>query len=97
MEAVIHLDTQIVVWLHLADRRRLRPVRKTLERFALEISPAVLLELEYLSEIGRTNYGADRVAAGLAEKIGLRVSDASFPRRSETRYASIGRAIRSTG
>jgi len=80
MEALIHLDTHVVIWLFLGDRKRLRPVRKTLEDSDLAMSPVVALELQYLFGIGRTTELADTVVSDLLDRIGLRMSEAPFPR-----------------
>jgi len=52
---VIHyLDTQVMVWLCEGLIERLSPAAKmAIEESELVISPMVLLELEYLSEIKR--------------------------------------------
>lgn len=78
MEALIHLDTHVVVWLYLGDRKRLRPVSKTLEGSELAVSPVVALELQYLFEVGRTTEPAETVVADLVGRIGLRMSEAPF-------------------
>jgi PIN domain nuclease of toxin-antitoxin system len=80
METLIHLDTHVVVWLYLGDRKRLRPAWKTLEDSDLVISPIVSLELQYLFEVGRTTEPAETVVSDLLERIGLRMSEAPFPR-----------------
>jgi PIN domain nuclease of toxin-antitoxin system len=78
MEPVIHLDTHVVVWLYIGDKVRLRPVWKRLTKSELVISPAVILELQYLYEIGRVTEPAEKVYRDLVERIGLRYSDISF-------------------
>ena len=78
METLIHLDTHVVVWLYAGDRARLRPVWKTLNKSDLAISPIVLLELQYLYEIGRVTEPAENVFLDLVERVGLRPSDAPF-------------------
>jgi PIN domain nuclease of toxin-antitoxin system len=78
MEALIHLDTHVVVWVYIGDRERLRPVWKTLRQADLVISPIVLLELQYLFEIGRVAEPAETVWLDLVERVGLRTSDAPF-------------------
>ncbi len=78
MEALIHLDTHVVIWLYIGERKRLRPVWKTLKGSELAISPVVALELQYLFEIGKTTEPAEAVVSDLLGRIGLRVSGASF-------------------
>lgn len=78
MEAVVHLDTHVVMWLFAGDRRRLKPVWKTLDRSDLVLSPMAVVELQFLHEIGRAKAPAEEVVAALVERVGLRVSDAPF-------------------
>ncbi len=78
MEAVVHLDTHVVMWLFAGDRRRLKPVWKTLDRSDLVLSPMAVVELQFLYEIGRAKSPAEEVLAALVERVGLRVSDAPF-------------------
>ena len=78
MAPVVHLDTHVAAWLYLGDLKRLKPVWKTLERSALIISPIVLLELQYLYEIGRATEPAEVVMTDLFDRVGLCLSDAPF-------------------
>jgi len=80
METLIHLDTHVVVWLYLGDRKRLQPVSKTLEGSELAISCIVSLELQYLFEIGRATEPAETVVSDLVGRVGLRMSEAPFAR-----------------
>jgi len=76
---MIYLDTHVVVRLYAGDVEELgAAARKSIEENDLLISAAVLLELEFLHEIGRLQPGAANVAATLAEAIGLRVCDLPF-------------------
>jgi len=74
------LDTHVVLWLYgrkgsgLSERAR----QLVEESTNLLISPMVLLELEYLNEIGRTTLPSGPVYEYLLEKIDLKVSDTSF-------------------
>lgn len=79
MEAVAYLDTHVVVWLYAGDLQRIPvPVRAKLETHALLVSPAVILELQYLFEIRRVSEPADAVISDLDGRIGLSVSDVPF-------------------
>lgn len=72
MEAVITLDTHVVIWLHAGMTERFpAEVYRRLDTEDLVISPMVLLELEYLHEIGRLTVNADRIFADLASEIAL--------------------------
>ena len=78
MEAVIHLDTHVVVWAYLGDVGRLAPVREILDGATLGVSPMVRLELQYLHEIGRLRVSGATVTAELAGTLGLVSTDVSF-------------------
>ena len=78
MEAVVHLDTHVLVWLYHKDAPRLAPALRHLAGKRLVVSPMVLLELQYLYEVGRATAPADAVFAGLAAEAGLSLSQASF-------------------
>jgi len=79
MEAVAHLDTHVVVWLYAGEVQRIpTPVREQLETHDLLISPAVILELQYLFEIRRVSEPAEAVVTDLGRRIALRVSAVPF-------------------
>jgi PIN domain nuclease of toxin-antitoxin system len=79
METVAHLDTHVVVWLYAGDLERIpADVRARIESCELAISPAVILELQYLFEIRRITETAEIVLADLEDRIGLSVSDLPF-------------------
>lgn len=81
MASLIHLDTHVVVWLYLPRLDLLTEHgRELLETFDLEISPAVLLELEYLHEIGRLRVRGGEVVHSLHAQIGLTLSGTPFGR-----------------
>jgi PIN domain nuclease of toxin-antitoxin system len=79
VETVIHLDTHVVAWLY-AGRVDLLPsvTRTLLDAKDLAISPMVILELNYLKEIGRTNESGKTVVDDLAARIGLMISNTPF-------------------
>jgi PIN domain nuclease of toxin-antitoxin system len=79
MEAIAHLDTHVVAWLYAGEIERVpADVSRRLESDALQISPAVILELQYLYEIRRITEPAQTVVSDLGVRIGLTVSDVSF-------------------
>jgi PIN domain nuclease of toxin-antitoxin system len=79
MAAVTYLDTHVVVWLYAGMPERLPPsIRQRLNASDLYISPMVMLELQYLYEIGRTTEPGSVVVLDLSQRIGLRVSGESF-------------------
>jgi len=76
---MIFLDTHAVVWLyqkelHLFSAEALL----RLEKDRLLISPAVMLELEYLFEIGRVTINAVEIVDYLTKTIGLEIDPISF-------------------
>jgi PIN domain nuclease of toxin-antitoxin system len=79
VEAVIALDTHAVVWLHAGETKRFpSKLYQRLDTGELVICPIVLLELEYLREIGRITVNADRIMSDLASEIGLAVCPHPF-------------------
>lgn len=78
MEAVIHLDTHVALWLRQGYQVRLREVRQALDRSVKVISPIVILELQYLFETGRINEPGEALVAALIEQIDLQVADTPF-------------------
>lgn len=54
-----------------------------LDRDLAVISPAVLLELEFMHEIGRTRSGARIVARYLGEELDIRIAEDSFAQVAE--------------
>jgi PIN domain nuclease of toxin-antitoxin system len=80
VEALIYLDTHVVAWLY-AGRLDLLTARATelINEEELRISPAVILELEYLYEIRRISVAGNVVVQGLSAQLGLQVCDLPFP------------------
>jgi PIN domain nuclease of toxin-antitoxin system len=78
--ALTYLDTHVVAWLYAGRADLLSATaRRVVESSELLISPAVVLELQYLHETGRTAGEAERVVADLRTRIELRVCDLPFP------------------
>jgi PIN domain nuclease of toxin-antitoxin system len=76
---VIYLDTHVLVHLYLAQLERLSPAaRRAIEANELLASPAAVLELEFLHEIGRLRPPASKVMDALGADLGVRVCDLSF-------------------
>jgi PIN domain nuclease of toxin-antitoxin system len=77
---LIHLDTHAAIWLAEANERRIsRLARRLVDRQPLAISPAVVLELEVLAEIGRLRNPPSAILARLYEQAEVALSAASFP------------------
>ena len=78
---MIYLDTHVVVWLYSGDLSLFPGVAcQRLEEHELVISPMVLLELQYLYEIGKIVVEPLIIFDSLAESIGLWKCRASFGR-----------------
>jgi PIN domain nuclease of toxin-antitoxin system len=76
---ILYLDTQVMVWLCEGLIDRLSPsAAVAIEESELVISPMVLLELEYLSEIKRIVKSPLAILNQLQTQIGLKISDHSF-------------------
>ena len=74
-----YLDTHVLLRLYLGNAEKLSaPARKTIEEEDLLASPAAVLELELLHEIGRLEPSASRLIAALEQDIGLRVCELPF-------------------
>jgi PIN domain nuclease of toxin-antitoxin system len=76
---VTYLDTHAAVWLYAGLAERFSPAVLTeIETAELRISPAVLLEIRLLQEIGRIEAGPDDVLPVLQRDIGLTVCPIPF-------------------
>lgn len=79
MAAVIYLDTHVVAWLFAGEQVRLSAAgRRAVEGHDLLVSPAVLLELQFLFETKRTATASTAVIEDLSDRIGLAVCDLPF-------------------
>jgi PIN domain nuclease of toxin-antitoxin system len=58
----------------MGDVKRLRPIRRQLDRGALKLSPFALLELQALFEIGRLRETARWIVEHLAESHGVELT-----------------------
>lgn len=84
MAPLIYLDTHVAAWL-FAGKTDLLPTRARarIEESDLLVSPAAVLELQYLYEIERVAEPAQVVLDALGPEIGLKVCDLPFPRVAE--------------
>jgi PIN domain nuclease of toxin-antitoxin system len=79
VEAVIYLDTHVVVWLFGQRFDLLSPMARSLiEGNDLYISPIVGLELQYLFETRRTSRPAQDLIETLTRDLGLVTCDLPF-------------------
>jgi len=78
---VIYLDTHVLVRLYQGDIEKLTDtVRREIERHDLLVSPAAVLELEYLHEIGRLQTDALKIMDALAADVRAKVCGIPFQR-----------------
>ena len=73
------LDTHVAVALYEGRTSGLGvQARRAIDRDAVSISPAVLLEIELLHEIGRLRVGAAPISKHLGERLSIRVAADRF-------------------
>lgn len=73
------LDTHVIVWLYQKSIELISPeARKVITENDIFISPIVILELEYLFEIGRLRVDANTIVQYLQAGIGLKIEDGNF-------------------
>lgn len=79
MAALIHLDTHAAVWVSAGESARFPAyVLPLLRQTPPAISPMVLLELDYLHEIGKLKVPGEDILQDLAGKIGLTLAATPF-------------------
>lgn len=76
---MIYLDSHVLLWL-IKQKNEIFPrkVRHLLDTEDLYISPIVLLELQYLYEVKRTQLIPNEVISQLQAQLGLNVCDNPF-------------------
>ena len=83
-----YLDTHVVIWLYAGRLAQLSAkARGQIDQDDLLISPTVLLELQYLKEIGRLKTSPSKILSALEKDVGLRTCDLPF---SEVVEAALG-------
>ena len=74
-----YLDTHVVMWLYEGMANKLsKAALDRIQSDALFISPAVILELQFLHEIRRLTLTGPKLVAALADDIGLEVCQLEF-------------------
>jgi PIN domain nuclease of toxin-antitoxin system len=77
---IAYLDTNVVLWIVQSKLERFSDnVLDVLNNAALLLSPMVLIELEYLYEIGRSRISSREVQIKIEYELGTRVCDLPFP------------------
>jgi PIN domain nuclease of toxin-antitoxin system len=83
---MIYLDTHVLVRLYLGEVSKLgAAARKAIEEQDLMVSPAAILELEFLHEIGRLRPTASKVVSTLEDDADVRICEVPF--RTVVEYA----------
>ena len=71
-----YLDTHVALWLYAGETARISSrAASVINREGVLVSPFVLLELQYLYEIGRLAVNPHTVVAELKRRIGLSVQN----------------------
>lgn len=76
---MIYLDTHMVVWLYSGNTDSMsESALNLIQENDLGISPAVILELGYLHEIGRVTVSGKEIVSDLFQRIGLATCQKKF-------------------
>ena len=76
---MIYLDTHVVLWLYQKELQLFSPTAlELIDNSELHISPILMLELEYLFEIGRTKKHGHVIVDYLAKQIDLKIAQEKF-------------------
>ncbi len=75
---IAYLDTHAAIRLSHGQARIGRDAAQLIQRAELLVSPVVLVELEYLYEIGRLTLPAKDILRKLEHELGLRLCDLPF-------------------
>jgi PIN domain nuclease of toxin-antitoxin system len=74
-----YLDTHVALWLYAGETGRISKRAATvINRESMLASPIVLLELEYLREVGRLAATPQAIVAELKRRVGLAIQNRSF-------------------
>jgi PIN domain nuclease of toxin-antitoxin system len=77
---ICYLDTNVTIWLAQSELVRISSAARTcIEASVLLISPMVVLELEYLYEVGRLLLPARDLQSKLAAELGVSICEHDFP------------------
>ena len=80
----VYLDTHVVLWLYAGETERIsKRAAILLNAEQISISPVVLLELQYLQEIGRLAAVPRTIAGDLKKRLGVAVDDRSMQEVTE--------------
>ncbi len=72
----VYLDTHVVLWLYAGHTGRFsKRAARVINSESVEASPAVVLELQYLREVGRVTVSPQAITADLTRRLGLSIVD----------------------
>ena len=75
-----YLDTHAAIWLFEGKNRKFtRKALNQVERSELRISPIVLLEVQYLREVGQTKCLPEQLAFKLNAELGVEICNMALP------------------
>jgi PIN domain nuclease of toxin-antitoxin system len=75
---VIHLDSHVIVWAYARRSRLSQTARRLLQREDCVVSPAALLEIEGLFEIGRIKEDAETILTGARRTAEIAIAATPF-------------------
>lgn len=74
-----YLDTHVTLWLYSGETERLsKRAANLINQERVGVSPVVLLELQYLREIGRVTVAPRAITMDLKQRLGLAIEDRSL-------------------
>ena len=74
-----YVDTHVLVWIGRGETDKISAAaQRALDDYDLLVSPAAVLEFEFLHEIGRLRASAEKMIALLESEIAIRVCDLPF-------------------
>lgn len=75
----VYLDTHVALWLYAGQTERISMrAADLINHERIGVSPMVLLEIQYLQEIGRVTAKPRAIIADLKRRLGLAVEDRSM-------------------
>ena len=75
----VYLDTHVALWLYAGQTERISMrAAYLINNQRIGVSPMVLLEMQYLQEIGRVTATPRTIIADLKRRLGLAVEDRSL-------------------
>jgi PIN domain nuclease of toxin-antitoxin system len=78
---MIYLDTHVAVWLAAGEIARIPPqARRLINESDLALSPMVLLEMQFLKEVGRLAVSSNEILAILTHALHITVCPLPFDR-----------------